>query len=89
MATKPTKPASLGAGLVRKGAAAPASQAAAKPAKKPANDVDAGLAGGTYYKALTLKLDRRRYEALKMRGIREDKSSQELLTEALDALLAR
>ena len=81
MATKPTKPASLGAGLVKKGQAAPARpEETAK--------VQALAGGATYHKALTLKLDRRRYEALKLLGLREDKSSQELLTEALDALLA-
>lgn len=43
----------------------------------------------TYAKALTLKLDQERYQSLKMAGIRTGKSSQQILTEALDAWLTR
>lgn len=94
MTTKPTsksvkpKAASLTGGMVRKGDAAP-SRAAPAPAK-PARAAAAQPLGGasSYHKALTLKLDRQRYEGLKLLGLREDKSSQELLTEALDTLLA-
>ena len=82
MSTKP-RPAALGAGLVRKGATPPApAQPAQPPTTAPAP------AAGSYYKSLTLKLDRPRYSALKTLGLREDKSSQELLTAALDAYLA-
>ena len=37
-----------------------------------------------YYKALTVKLDRERYEALKNAGVKLDKKSQEIFVEALD-----
>jgi hypothetical protein len=40
-----------------------------------------------YYKALTVKLDRERYEALKTLGIKLDKPSQEIFVEALDLYL--
>ena len=81
----PAKPAGLTAGLVaRKGQAAPAPHAAAPAAnRKPVGKGERR----SYYKVLTLKLDKTRYQALKRLGLQEDKSSQELLTEALDALL--
>lgn len=37
-----------------------------------------------YYKALTVKLDRERYESLKSLGVKLDKKSQEIFVEALD-----
>ena len=37
-----------------------------------------------YYKALTVKLDRERYESLKNHGVKLDKKSQEIFVEALD-----
>jgi hypothetical protein len=37
-----------------------------------------------YYKALTVKLDRDRYEALKKAGVKLDKKSQEIFVEAFD-----
>ena len=40
-----------------------------------------------YYKALTVKLDRDRYEALKNVGLKLDKKSQEIFVEALDLWL--
>lgn len=42
-----------------------------------------------YYKALTVKLDRRRYEAIKAAGVATDKRSQEIFVEALDAWLSK
>jgi hypothetical protein len=44
-------------------------------------------AASDYYKALTLKLDRPRYEALKAMGLRMDRTSQQILVEALDLFL--
>lgn len=63
-------------------------------------DVPSNLAVGTghaasasaasgYYKALTVKLDRARYEKLKHAGLKLDKKSQEIFVEALDAYLAK
>ena len=40
-----------------------------------------------YYKALTVKLDRERYESLKTMGLKLDKKSQEIFVEALDMWL--
>lgn len=72
------KTASLTSGLVaKKGQAAPAvtHEEAGRTAKTPAQD---------YYKALTVKLDRERYESLKNLGVKLDKKSQEIFVEALD-----
>ncbi len=75
------KTASLTSGLVaKKGQAMPAvthqTEAPARVAAKT-----------TYYKALTVKLDRERYEALKTLGVKLDKKSQEIFVEALDLYL--
>ena len=77
------KTASLTSGLVaKKGQAAPAvtheDAGRATTAKTAAPD---------YYKALTVKLDRERYEALKTLGVKLDKKSQEIFVEALDLYL--
>jgi hypothetical protein len=42
-----------------------------------------------YYKSLTVKLTRERFEAIKGLGMRENKTSQRILVEALDLWLAR
>jgi hypothetical protein len=76
------KTASLTSGLVaKKGQAMPAvtHQAPARAAAK--------TAAPDYYKALTVKLDRERYEALKTLGVKLDKKSQEIFVEALDLYL--
>lgn len=81
------KTASLTAGLVaKKGSAAPAhlAELATPEVVSPAplkKAVD-------YYKALTVKLDRDRYEALKSAGVKLDKKSQEIFVAALDMWLA-
>jgi len=81
-----SKTASLTAGLVaKKGQAVPASATVApdtSSATQPA-------AASSYYKALTVKLDRSRYETLKNAGLKLDKKSQEIFVEALDAYLAK
>lgn len=78
------KTASLTAGLVaKKGSAAPTLQVQPVPAAKspvPSKTAD-------YYKALTVKLDRDRYESLKNAGVKFDKKSQEIFVEALDLWL--
>lgn len=72
------KTASLSSGLVaKKGQAAPAvMQDDTRVITKPT--------APDYYKALTVKLDRERYESLKNRGVKLDKKSQEIFVEALD-----
>jgi hypothetical protein len=88
-----TKLTGLPLGLIKKGAAAPTTPASQAPAPEPQPVVevpDAGQAasraprGQQYFKALTLKLDEKRYMALKMKGLRSGRTSQEILVEALD-----
>ena len=88
MATKP-KAATLAAGLVRKSLIATTTSATATPPATPPQAVQPATPAGRYYKSMTLKLDKSRYQALKTLGLREDKSGQELLTAALDAYLAQ
>jgi hypothetical protein len=79
-----SKTASLTAGLVaKKGQAMPAAASVAIEAPSTAPSAVA-----SYYKALTVKLDRNRYETLKNAGLKLDKKSQEIFVEALDAYLA-
>jgi hypothetical protein len=79
------KTASLTSGLVaKKGQATPAVTYPIQPQELPAT---AKTAGSAYYKALTVKLDRERYEALKTLGVKRDKKSQEIFVEALDLYL--
>lgn len=75
------KTASLTPGLVIKGQASPAVTH---------EDVDQATVKTSpshYYKALTVKLDRQRYESLKNIGVKLDKKSQEIFVEALDLWL--
>ncbi len=41
-----------------------------------------------YYKSLTLKVDKSRYTRLKQLGVGREKTMQDVLTEAVDLLLA-
>ena len=76
------KTASLTSSLVaKKGQAAPAVMHQMQPQKLA---VAIKSPGPDYYKALTVKLDRERYESLKNLGIKLDKKSQEIFVEALD-----
>ncbi|MDA8258293.1 MAG: hypothetical protein M0Z99_22140 [Betaproteobacteria bacterium] len=81
MSTKPKTASLTGTLMAKKGAAAPSAPQAVIAAPKPLKK------GTDYYKALTLKLDRTRYNKLKTLGLELDKSTQDLLTKALDALL--
>lgn len=77
--------ATLTSGLVaKKGQAVPAVVHQAPP---PTPAAAARPAADTYYKALTVKLDRERYEALKTLGVKLDKRSQEIFVQALDLYL--
>jgi hypothetical protein len=79
------KTASLTAGLVaKKGEASPATVVAAPQAQPIEVKASATGGGRDYYKALTVKLDRDRYEGLKSMGVKLDKKSQEIFVEALD-----
>lgn len=90
-----SKTASLTAGLVaKKGSAMPT-----LPTEKPVpSNVVAGTGSSVsevatdkkafdYYKSLTVKLDRERYEKLKSIGLQLDKKSQEIFVESLDLWL--
>ncbi len=80
------KTASLTAGLVaKKGEAVPASQPATNTAAAPRTAREAT----EYYKSLTVKLDRERYETIKHAGVKLDKKSQQIFVEALDLWLKR
>ena len=46
-------------------------------------------AQGSYYKALTLKVDKDRFTKLKNLGVQRDLRSQALMTEALDLLFTK
>ncbi len=86
------KSASLTAGLVaKKGEAAPITMAPALPIAPEVAPIvtKEGAAAKDYFKALTVKLDRDRYHRLKQAGLHQDKTSQELFVEALDAYLGR
>jgi hypothetical protein len=87
-----SKPSRLGGDLiVRKGEAAPAVPAA-DPLPEPAEIVETlipapvphGLAGTI---AVTVRLDPMRYERLKIYGVRQRRTNQDLLVEALDVFL--
>lgn len=80
----------LGSALIaRKGEAKPtpaisAEHSAVVPA--PAAEI-ATTETKTYYKSMTFKVDRVRYERLKQAGLQLNKRSQDILTEALDQYL--
>ena len=79
-----SKPAPLTAGLLaRKGEAAPI--AAPPPTEPPTQS----KGEGAYFRSLTLKLDKPRYAALRMAAAAQDRTHQDILTEALDAWLAK
>jgi hypothetical protein len=83
------KTASLTSGLVaKKGEASPAT-VVARPQIQMINTKTSVAEGerSEYYKALTVKLDRHRYESLKNMGVKQDKKSQEIFVEALDLWL--
>lgn len=82
------KAASITAGLVtKKGEAAPSVGAQDSTVVLPKQATE--KVQHDYYKALTVKLDRPRYEALKNAGVKLDKKSQEILVEALDLWLRK
>lgn len=81
-----SKTASLTSGLVaKKGHAAPA--VTHETVLPPVATTKAATTD--YYKALTIKLDKRRYDALKTAGLQLDKKSQEIFVEALDQYLGQ
>lgn len=91
MTTK--KSTSLSGSLLVRRKPAPAGSAPAPAATQPDGQQPAKASAtrprATYAKALTLKLDQGRYQALKLEGIKRGRSSQQILLEALDGWLER
>lgn len=85
------KSASLTAGLVaKKGSAMPANGVTPVVTFPDASHAaEVAAATKDYYKALTVKLDRDRYQLLKSIGLKLDKKSQEIFVEALDLWLKK
>ena len=85
------KSASLTASLVaKKGSATPTNaMASVVAAPTVSNEVEAVVVTKDYYKSLTVKLDRDRYQSLKSVGVKLDKKSQEIFVEALDLWLKK
>jgi hypothetical protein len=86
----PKEPPRLDSGLiVRKGEAAPAINSSARPLGEAdvisLRAIPKGIAGTI---AVTVRLDPARYERLKLHGVRNRKSNQEILVAALDTFLA-
>jgi hypothetical protein len=69
--------------IVRKGEAAPAVPAPTPPASEA--PTPKGIAGTV---AVTVRLDPARYERLKMHGVKERRTNQQILVAALDDYLA-
>lgn len=81
------KAASITAGLVtKKGEAAPSINVI-EPAVPVRSNPDK-VKEYSYYKALTVKLDRPHYEALKLAGLKHNKKSQDIFVEALELWLS-
>ena len=74
------KYASLTSGLVMKGKSA-------VPKKNIKVESDNNAGDVQYFKALTVKLDKARYLALKEYGLKEDLKSQKIFIQALDKFL--
>ena len=79
------KAASITAGLVTKKGDAIASRGANLPSIDQAKVTTTKVT--TYYKSLTVKLDRQHYEALKHAGIKYNMKSQNIFVEALELWL--
>lgn len=89
--SKPTLTSGL---IATKGQAAPAVRhdhltAPVTPAAAPVAAEPEAKPATAYYKALTIKLDKEHYDALKSLGIKLDKKSQEIFVLALKDFLAK
>lgn len=89
-ASSTKRPASLVSVSVPKGQAAPTSSVPAAPPPTSAGESSTssvrGIEGGT--KALSLRIDARRYRALQMEKVESGHSHREILIAALDAFLS-
>jgi hypothetical protein len=90
------KPTSSLSGLISiKGNAAAATPAKAEPVRvesaplpKPLPEKSQPKGGQSYWKAMTVKLNRDQYVDLKIHGVKLNKSSQDCISEAIDMWLA-
>jgi hypothetical protein len=90
------KPSSNLSGLISiKGSAAAATPAKAEQVKvepapllKPLPEKSQPKGGQSYWKAMTVKLNRDQYVDLKIHGVKLNKSSQDCISEAIDMWLA-
>ena len=90
------KPSSSLSGLISiKGSAAAATPAKVEPVKiepapllKPIPEKSQPKGGQSYWKAMTVKLNRDQYVDLKIHGVKLNKSSQDCISEAIDMWLA-
>nr|WP_181374878.1 hypothetical protein [Polaromonas sp. H6N]AWD72261.1 putative partitioning protein ParB [Polaromonas sp. H6N] len=90
------KPSSSLSGLISiKGSAAAATPAKPEPVKiepapllKPMPEKSQPKGGQSYWKAMTVKLNRDQYVDLKIHGVKLNKSSQDCISEAIDMWLA-
>lgn len=71
--------------LVQKGSAGASISPVQARAREPAT-VPPG--GQSYWKAMTVKLDRTQYNALKVHGVVQNRTSQDCISEAIDMWLA-
>ena len=92
------KPSNSLSGLISiKGSAAAATPVKAEPVKveptstrliKPLTEKSQPKGGQSYWKAMTVKLNRDQYVDLKIHGVKLNKSSQDCISEAIDMWLA-
>ena len=90
------KPSSSLSGLISiKGSAAAATPVTVEPVKvvpapllKPLAEKSQPKGGQSYWKAMTVKLNRDQYVDLKIHGVKLNKSSQDCISEAIDMWLA-
>ena len=86
------KVSQLSGGLIaRKGSAAPVKPALVKPAPPavpPAAEPKSKPKGTAGTIAVTVRLDPERYEKLKLQGVRQRRTNQDILVAALDAYLS-
>jgi len=89
MSIQPKKPTALSGNLVAiKGHATSAAVDVAIPVPAPVAPAPVPAAALGYLKSMTVKLDLERFTQLKRLGLDEGKSSQALIVEAIDMLLA-
>jgi hypothetical protein len=75
--------------LVQKGSAGASVSSAQIEARAAAPEKSIPKGGQAYWKAMTVKLDRDQYNALKIHGVVLNKTSQDCISEAVDMWIER